>query len=93
MKSFKEFGMSLTGGGTHIGTTRIIAEKDFSVIRDGGSHVHKVLNSEECGFCQVVQDFSIRSEERGTRGSWYVNLNPPNHIEKSSCCVQDVEFV
>jgi hypothetical protein len=59
--------------------TKIAATEKYDVLRDGGSHIHEVLNPEECGFVQVIQNFSIHSAKNGTRGKWYGMLPPPNH--------------
>jgi len=58
---------------------RIKIEEKFAVYRDGGSHGHKVLNTEECGFVTVVQDFSIGAKRRQAEGQFFGMLPPPNH--------------
>lgn len=65
---------------------KIIVPKKHVVCRDGGSHMREVLNPEECGFVQLIQDFGIHSEKKGTRGKWFGMLPPPNHL-----CSQHVE--
>jgi hypothetical protein len=74
---------------------KIIAVKKFTVLRDGGSHMHEVLNGEECGFCNVIQDFSIHSKKNGTDGKWRGILFPPNHTNDKHLIidVHDIEFV
>lgn len=72
---------------------KIKAKKEYTVYRDGGSHGHEIINSNECGFCRLIQDFSIGSKERGTRERWYLNPNPPNHTHKIETDLYDIEWV
>lgn len=72
MKSFRQLRDSAA-------QPRIKIEDNFDVYRDGGSHRHKVLNTEECGFVAVIQDFSIRAKRNQTEGQFFGMLPPPNH--------------
>lgn len=88
MKGFSQ----LRGG--YVGQN-VIAVKKYSVLRDGGSHAHEVLNGESCGYCQVIQDFGIYSEKQGTRGKWFGMPHPPNHTcdKFEQLDESDIQFV
>lgn len=58
---------------------KILASKEYNVLRDGGSHMHAVLNSSECGFIQVIRDHSIGSRARQEYGQLLGMLPPPDH--------------
>lgn len=58
---------------------RIVISQKYDVFRDGGSHGHRVLNPEECGFVTVIQDFSIGAKKNQTEGKFFGMLPPPNH--------------
>lgn len=64
----------------------------YTVVRDGGSHIYNVLNSDECGFCFLKQDFGIHSK---TRGQWFLTYNPPNHTNDKHipAGIENIEFV
>jgi hypothetical protein len=72
---------------------KIVAVKKFSVLRDGGSHMHEVLNGEQCGYCQIIQDFSIPSKKNGNAGRWKGMPHPPNHTNYQEIYEEDIEFV
>jgi hypothetical protein len=74
---------------------KIVAEKKFTLVRDGGSHHHKVLNPNECGFCTVRQDFSISAKRSNKVGSWYAIKLPPNHTSDKyvPASIESISFV
>jgi hypothetical protein len=67
-----------------------VDESNKTTFRDGGSSGYPVINQDECGFYRVIQDFSIRTK---TRGAWYANKPPPNHIDWHPIDFRDIDFV
>jgi hypothetical protein len=84
IQTFKEFNSQ---------DAKVVCEKDFSIVRDGGSHIHKVVNQDESGYCMLKQDFGIHSEKEGTREKWYLAENPPNHTKWSEVSLDRIHFV
>lgn len=74
---------------------KIIVSKEYNVLRDGGSHMHAVLNSKNCGYVQVIQSFAIRDRNTPNYGMWYGMLPPPNHLASQHVQLnfEDLEFV
>lgn len=66
---------------------KIKAGITYSVVRDGGSHHHLVLNPDECGFNILKQDFRIRST---TLGEWF-GLTPDG--VKVPVSAENIEWV
>lgn len=73
----------------------IIASKNYNTLRDGGSHMHPVLNTKECGLVSVIQNHSIGSRVNQTYGLWYGVLPPPNHTSDKyiPLDIVDISFI
>lgn len=71
----------------------VIVASQFTILRDGGSKVHEVLNPEECGYIRVIQDHSIMSKKRGIEGSWTAMSRKNNITEYDDISEQDIAFI
>lgn len=88
MKTLSQFSLEQT-------ETKIQTKNKAVTLRDGGSQLYDVVNTEDCGFCAVIQDFSIGSKRTGKEGSWLGMLPPPNHTGDKHVPIScsDIEFV